>query len=115
MSVVCLSAKKEMYCCHADALKGAGLPNAASTRDMLASCSMGKLCWFKSDRSKEPPSGLGEDKRARPPMEVVKSGPMLRPSARPLIRCGIVMDRPSWWIKPWFARANLKKRHVRRE
>jgi hypothetical protein len=42
----------------------------------LASCSMGKLCWSRLSRSKDPRSGKGEDSRPAPPMRTVKSAPM---------------------------------------
>jgi len=59
----------------------------------------------RSSRSKEPPSGFGEESKPAAPMAVVKSAPMFRPAARPAIRCGMVMLRPLRWMKSWFARA----------
>lgn len=107
MSVVVFPVKKDTYCCQLGSWKGWGFPKRASCREMLASCSMGKLCCDKSGRSKEPASGLEDERRPRPPIATVKSGPMLRPAERPWARCGIVMARPSWWMKLWFARAGL--------
>jgi len=61
-----------------------------AAREELTLCSMEKLCSSMSLRSKEPPNGLGDERRAPAPMTIVKLAPMPRAVCRPTMRCGMV-------------------------
>lgn len=60
--------------------------------------------WSRSERSKDPPRGFGDDCRPTAPTIAIKSAPMLSPSRPPWTSCGMVIPLPLWFKKPWFAR-----------